>query len=407
MADEGPGYRRWWRRPRRTGDREEHRQVSFLELFYDLVYVVVIAEIAHFLAGHVDAVGVLEATFLFALVWMAWFNGTIYHDIHSHNDLRTRVFTFAQMFAVAAMAVFAHNAFGEGAVGFALSFAAFQTIVGFLWWRTGVHDPDHRPLSAPYSLAIFLSAALFAVSAFVADPVRPWLWMGAFLFMAGSPLPIYLRRSDDPAVVHQVEVSLRLTHSAVERFGLFTIIVLGEVIVGVVQGVASHEQLSWTVGVTAALGMTVAIGLWWLYFDFVSHRLPTEGRATVFTWFYTHLSTTLGIVMAGAAILNLVEHAGEPTSQAVRWLLIGSVATVAISVAVTMRTLRLKEEIVPLYRTGSRLTLACGLVLIALGFARMDAIPLLAAVLALLLLPVLHGIKVWIKVLGAKEIPLA
>jgi hypothetical protein len=65
------------------------------------------------------------------------------------------------------MAVFAHNALGEGAVGFALSFAAFQLILTYLWWRTGVHDPEHRPLSQPYCFAYLAYKSAYA-------GVSPW-----------------------------------------------------------------------------------------------------------------------------------------------------------------------------------------------------------------------------------------
>jgi low temperature requirement protein LtrA len=66
-------------------------------------------------------------------IWWAWFNGSSYHDLHGNNDIRTRVFTFSQMFSVVAMAVFAHDAPGEVSVGFALSYAAFQLILTYLW----------------------------------------------------------------------------------------------------------------------------------------------------------------------------------------------------------------------------------------------------------------------------------
>ena len=143
-------FRKWWKPPHRTSEREEERTVTFLELFYDLVYVVVIAEISHGLAVHVGLQGFVEFALLFVVVWLAWLNGALYHDLHGNNDFRTRVFTFLQMFTVAAMAVFANNAFDAGSVGFALSFAAFQLIFAYLRWRTGVHDPLHRPLSRPY-----------------------------------------------------------------------------------------------------------------------------------------------------------------------------------------------------------------------------------------------------------------
>ncbi len=106
MASLIRNFRMWWRHPRRASETQD-RNVSFLELFYDLVYVVLVAELAHALAGHVDWKGVWMFAFLFAIVWWSWFNGSTYHDLHGNNDIRTRVFTYLQMFAVAAMAVFA------------------------------------------------------------------------------------------------------------------------------------------------------------------------------------------------------------------------------------------------------------------------------------------------------------
>lgn len=96
-------------------DREEERSVTFLELFYDLVYVAIIAELAHTLATDVTLAAVAGFAFLFVIVWWAWFNGITYHDLHGNNDIRARVFTFLQMLTVAAMAVFAHNALADPA----------------------------------------------------------------------------------------------------------------------------------------------------------------------------------------------------------------------------------------------------------------------------------------------------
>ena len=73
------------------------RSVTFLELFYDLVYVVLIAQLAHALSEHVDLKGIFGFAFLFIIVWWAWLNGASYHDYHGNNDIRSRVFTFLQM----------------------------------------------------------------------------------------------------------------------------------------------------------------------------------------------------------------------------------------------------------------------------------------------------------------------
>ena len=80
-------FRKWWRPPRRASDQDRDRSVTFLELFYDLVYVVLIAELAHTLSEQVDLGGVAGFAFLFAFVWWAWLNGALYHDLHGHNEL--------------------------------------------------------------------------------------------------------------------------------------------------------------------------------------------------------------------------------------------------------------------------------------------------------------------------------
>lgn len=395
--------RRWWQPPKNIRDREEERSVTFLELFYDLVYVVLIAQLSHSLAEHINPAGVGGFLFLFLLVWIAWINGSLYHDLHGNNDIRTRVFTFLQMFTVAAMAVFVHNAWGAGSVGFALSFAAYQLVLTWLWWRTGVYDPNHRPLSQPYSLAFLVSTLLFVVSVFVPAPWRFYLWGAALALSLLIPMYNLTQGRNNPDVQAQLDIAFSISPSAVERFGLLTIIVLGEVLVGVVNGVAGHHHPNWPVGVTAVLGMLIGIGLWWVYFDFISQHMPIDTRSKTAGWMYLHIPMTAGIVATGAAVLNIVEHAGEPLTSEVRWLLVGAVGLALLSTALLMRSIQIPDEHFPLYRGGGIVTFVSGVVILLLGLSGLDTIPLLTGVIVLLLAPVLYGILVWIKLLGAEE----
>jgi low temperature requirement protein LtrA len=301
------------------------------------------------------------------------------------------------------MAVFAHSALGEGSVGFALSFAAYQLILTYLWWRTGVYDPNHRPLSQPYSLAFLISTLLFIASVFVPAPWRFYLWGVALLISLLIPLYTFTQGKNNPDVQAQIDIASSVSPSAVERFGLLTIIVLGEVIVGVVGGVAGHHHLSWLVGGTAALGMLIAIGLWWVYFDFVSHHKPMTGPAATFGWMYLHLSMTTGIVATGAAVLNVVEHAGESLPPEVRWLLVGAIAVALISTAVLMRSIQIPAEHRQIYRRGGIVTFISGVIILLLGFSGLNTIPLLVLLILLLLTPVIYGVTVWIRVLGQEE----
>ena len=392
-------FRRWWQEPRNILDRLDHRQVTFLELFYDLVYVVLIAELTHALATHVNWQSLLRFAFLFVIVWWAWLNGTVYHDIHGNNDIRTRVFTFLQMVTVAAMAVFAHNAFGETSVGFAISYAAFQLILGYLWWRTGVYDENHRPVTIPYIIAFIITTLLFFFSAFVPAPIRFYMWGLAVLLSFVLPIFVFGLGSKSPSIQEQLQLSRTPTSSLVERFGLFTIIVLGEVIVAVVQGVAGHHHLTLEVGVIGGTGMLVAIGLWWLYFDFVSHRRPQA----LLLWMYAHLPVTAGIATSGAAILNVVEHAGEGLPTAVRWLLVGSIAITLLGIALLIHTLHDAETDPRIRHTGLYVTAVAAIAIAALGLSNLQTIPLLILLIVLLLTPIFFGFLSWLHTVDARE----
>ena len=395
-------FRRWWQPPHPATDRTEERRITFLELFYDLVYVVIIAQLSHTLAEDISPAGIGSFIFLFIIIWWAWFNGAMYHDLHGNNDIRTRVFTFLQMFTVAAMAIFAHNAMGAGSAGFALAYAAYHLILTWLWWRTGVYDPNHRPLSQPYSSTFLITSALFVLSIFIPAPWRFVLWALALLIDLALLILLWTRRST--AIQESLSKITLISHSAVERFDLFTIIVLGEVIVGVVSGVADQAELSWLVGGTGFLGMLIAIGFWWVYFDFVSGRSPIRTTGKLLWWIYLHLPVTMGIAAIGASIFNVVEHAGELLPGMVRWLLVGAVSLALASIALILRSVDIPESQRILYRTGAWVTFIAGMLTILAGLMPLGTLSLLLAVNLLLLAPVLFGILVWIKMLDAREL---
>ena len=115
MTDDtlGRRFKRWfWRPPRPHGETIADRTVSFLELFYDLVYVAVIAQAAHHLAEHVSLRGFAEFAVVFALIWIAWVNGSLYLELHGREDGRTRNIVFVQMGVLVLLAVFTADAAG-------------------------------------------------------------------------------------------------------------------------------------------------------------------------------------------------------------------------------------------------------------------------------------------------------
>lgn len=382
--------RQWWAKPRLRTDEEEDRErrVGWLELFFDLVFVVVVAELSHSLAEHISLPGVIGFVLLFIPVWWIWIGGTFYNERFETNDVSNRLFVFLQMLPVAALAVFAHAALGETSIGFALAYAAGRVIIIILWLRGGWHDQRFRPVSNRYAIGFGLSFLLFVGSVFTPPPLRFWLWGLGLLIDVGTPM----------TTLHLQARLPRFSASRLpERLGLFVIIVLGETLVGVVRGVAAQHNLTLATGVTGALGMALGFGLWWVYFDFVARRQFKRGRWWPLIWTYLHLPLLMGIVAVGAGVSNVVasEETGLPGEA--RWLIAGAVAAALIIIGLLELTLRRREDEPTHPRLSPLLKFIGGLLALGLGWLGVGFSS--TWLLSLLMLPIfiqmVYGAYVW------------
>src|SRR4051812_5575418 len=167
----------FWRPPRAHGEIDPERSVSFLELFSDLVYVVVIAQAARHLSGDVSVRGFVDFAVVFALVWLAWINGTLYYELHGREDGRTRTFVFLQMAILALLGVFTPNAAGVDGAPFAVVMAAFLLVLTWLWYSVRRRDrPEFLAASGSYLAAMLVSLAVVTVSVFLAPDARLVAW---------------------------------------------------------------------------------------------------------------------------------------------------------------------------------------------------------------------------------------
>ena len=314
------------------------REVSFLELFYDLVYVVVIGRAAHHLAEHVDWGGVRDFAIVFGLIWGAWFNGTFWHELHAREDGRSRLYIFMQMGLLALLAVFAGEAVGEGGSGFAITYAILFTLFTYQWYLVHrIDDPQYRPTTTRYLAGMVITVSAVLVSAFVGEMARAWIWaLIVILWLVGGLVLMATSRT--------AGFGEGVTRSLVERVGLFTIIVLGEVVVGVVTGISESEAQTAKTIATGLLGLGIGMGMWWCYFDMLGRRVPAEHGRRLAGWLFSHLPLTMAIAGGGAAMVSLVEHAAEITTpKATAWLLAGSVALMLAGVTLAARALAVDE----------------------------------------------------------------
>jgi low temperature requirement protein LtrA len=308
-----------WLRPMLRTDEEEgrERRTGWLELFYDLVFVAIVAQLSHVIAAHPSPEAVAHFVILFLPAWWTWVGGTIYNDRFETDDISHRLVTLIQMIPVAAMALFAHDGLAEGSTGFALAYAAGRLVIIGLWLRASYHNPPFRPVGTRYAIGFAISLGLWLASLAFEPPVRMAFWLAGITIDMLTP---------STTLGHQRRLP-RLSRSHLpERYGLFTIIVLGESVVGVVNGAAEAEQLTVAQGLTGLLGLGIAFGLWWLYFDEVGDRRPKPGPWWLFTWSYLHLPYVAGLAAAGAGVLGVVAGGDATASDTIRWILAGALA---------------------------------------------------------------------------------
>jgi len=320
------------------------------------------------------------------MIWLAWLNGTLYLEIHGRQDGRTRAVVFVEMGILVLLAVFTGGATGDRGTAFALTYALLLGFMTWVWQSVrGQDQPEYMAITKVYVLAMAASVAVVLVSAFLPDPVRLVAWGG--LTIAWVVAFVVLARHRTFAV------AVSPTESMVERFGLFAIIVLGEVVIGVVDGL-SHADTDALSIATGLLGLGIGFGFWWAYFDVVGRRMPrNEGPATA-AWMMSHLPITLAIAAAGSAMVGLIEHAHDPRVPADTALLIaGSVGLGLLSLVLIASTLADFRRLPGVYRPVAGAMVAGAIAALAVGWLRPAA-----WVLALLLCVILSVL--WVVVVA-------
>jgi low temperature requirement protein LtrA len=369
--EEGTLIRRTMLRPPRLRTLEVEageRRVTWTELFYDLVFVVAVARLGHRLLEDSSWTGFLSFAGLFVPLWWAWAGFTFYADRYDTDDLGQRLLAVAQMVTVALMAASISGGAGEPLIAYALSFVAARTILIVMYLRARRHVPETRDLVSGYTKGMSLAASFWLVSVFVPEPYRYVLW--AIGLAVDFATPYLLRRV-------QAKVPLDVAHLP-ERFGLFTILVLGESIAAVVAGL---DEEVWTSAGTVVAGFAVLIttGIWWVYFDnldgtIVRRRSEQQKAWKPTAWIYGHLPLVIALIMTAIGLEHAIAATGHHALYtADRWLLVGGLATVFSALALIQLATNSGEAgsgdsirqawIVRLRMAGAVLVLLLGLVL--------------------------------------------
>jgi low temperature requirement protein LtrA len=311
----------------------EDRSASRLELFFDLAFVLVVAELAIELREDVTVAGALRFAGLFTTVWWAWVSSTLYANRFDHDDVLYRLYKLASMAAVIGLAASATEATGKRFAIFVGCQLALRLLLLLQYARAHRHVEKARPVVRMYLFGAAAGALLWGLSLLVPRPLAFALWGAAVLVEALVPLLVTRAPADVPLHVEHLP----------ERFALFVILVLGESVAGVAHGLYDAEWGPSAIPV-AVLSFVLAAALWWSYFDLAgarAKRLLNEvggerSDNSHDVYIFGQLPLTLALATVGAGIeLAVVESGQGEVPTGTRLLLAGGVAVFLISMTVT------------------------------------------------------------------------
>jgi low temperature requirement protein LtrA len=312
---------------------DEERTASRLELFFDLAFVLVVAELAIALREDVTLRGQLVFAGLFTLVWWSWVSSTLYANRFDHDDVVYRLYKLGSMAAVIGLAASAADATAERFGVFVGCQLLLRGMLLLQYHRAYRHVVAARPVARLYMVGACVGALLWVVSLVVPRPVGFALWAAAVLVEALVPLL---------ATRHSADVPLHVEHLP-ERFALFVILVLGESVAGIAHGLHDVEWAGSAIPV-ALLSFVLAAGLWWSYFDLAAARAKRllnevggerSDRAHD-VYVFGQLPLTLALAGVGAGVELAVVQSGQGEVPAgTRFLLAGGVAVYLVSMMIT------------------------------------------------------------------------
>ena len=293
--------------------QEEHRASTQLELFFDLTFVVAVAsvtaQLVHGLAqGHATSVLVPYLQVFFA-IWWAWMNFTWFASAYDTDDVPYRLMTMLQMGGVLLLAAGVPAAV-DGDFG-AVTAGYLVMRIGLVaqWWRAAHEHPESRPTALRYAAGISVVQVGWLLRLWAADQgLIPSGWqVPLFLVLVACELtvPVWAERPGRTA--------WHAEHIA-ERYGLFTIIVLGEGVLAASTGVQAalvSRGVSVSLVVIAVAGLVLIFALWWLSFLEPSGDALAHHRDLSYLWGYAHYAVFAALAALGAGLEVAVEQTGH------------------------------------------------------------------------------------------------
>ena len=353
---------------------EEERKTSYLELFFDLVFVFAFTQVTALILEDTSPQGFARAALVLAMVWWAWSAYAWMTNAVDVENAVTRLIMFAAMVAGFFMALAVPDAFQDEAAWFAVAYFAVRVLQPalYLW---GVRDePETFGVLLRLTPWFVIAAFVALVGGFVDPDYRAWVWVASLVIDVIGTL-----------TAARGDWHVSPSHFA-ERFALIVIIALGESIVAIGVG-TSHLSRDATYAISVVVAFAGVAALWWAYFDFTAvaaerslRRASGRDRSAlardIFTYF--HYPLVLGVILYAVAAKKTLEHPRDPLSNAGRWALGLGIALFLVGFA--LMRFRVIRRV-----AWERLAAAASILVIAVLLDGADAIVTLGVVIVILL----------------------
>lgn len=315
----------------------EGEKVRFLELFFDLVFVLGFTQCTALMVTNPTWSGIAQGMLVLAVLWWAWVGYSWLTSVVDPEEGAARVTMFIAMAAMLIVALCVPGAFSDRALVFAIAYGIVRGAQLALFALAGRDDPALRHSVFTLAVSSAIGVGLLVGASFLDGVQQGALWSLAILLDFGGP-----------ALFGNAGWRLVPAHFA-ERNGLIIILALGESIV--VLGVGAEVGITAGVVTAAVLGVALASALWWTYFDVVAlvteRRLrratpgPEQNALARDSYSYLHLPMVAGIILVALGLENTLAHVLEPLHTVPAFALLGGVAIYLLAhVALRLRNAR-------------------------------------------------------------------
>ncbi|WP_129045434.1 low temperature requirement protein A [Companilactobacillus metriopterae] len=296
----------WWGRPRNLSNIIENRKISWLELFSDLVYVVIIHGFVENLTEHFNLYGVISFWVLFLFFFNTWMNMVLYFDLHGEASLRNTIFALLQIVAIGITATFTTQFFEGHYTGFILAYTVNQLIYMYLYLQTMIFDPLHATTTRPYLISYSIAEVFFVGSIFVGNiNIQRAIILACLLVFLST---ITLENKNFNKEFNIRKMKFEVTSAIMERFGLFTMIVLGESLAGIIEFFMEHKS-----GVMSYLEFIIVfmsvIGMWFVYYTLMDEReIQAKSYLPISIFRGLHRFLIACLVLESFLVLSILEE---------------------------------------------------------------------------------------------------